>query len=136
MNKMTLVVLALLALASMPVVAGENDDAVATASKWLSMIDNGNYAGSWQEAADSFRRRVTQAQWKASMQQVRAPLGKLRSRALKSAQRKTSLPGAPDGDYLVMQFSSAFAHKAAAVETVTFVRIEGEDWRAAGYFIR
>ena len=31
----------------------------------------------------------------------------------------THLPGAPDGQYLVLQFNTSFAEKKAAVETVT-----------------
>jgi hypothetical protein len=38
---------------------------------------------------------------------------------LKSAEYKTSLPGAPDGEYVVLIFNTVFENKKAAVETVT-----------------
>jgi len=132
--KLVLVLVMLFAMASLR--AEDNSDALATASKWLSMVDHGNYAGSWQEASAYFRAAVTQEKWKTSLQAARAPLGKFQSRSLKSATRRKSLPGAPDGDYLVMQFNAVFTHKAAAVETVTFMKTGGEDWQAAGYYIR
>ena len=47
----------------------------------------------------------------------------------------TTLPGAPDGEYVVFQFDTAFQNKAMAVETVTFVRDADGLWRAVGYFV-
>jgi hypothetical protein len=49
---------------------------------------------------------------------------------------EVNLPGAPAGQYVVMQFDSSFANKHSAVETVTFMLEEGGQWRAAGYFIK
>jgi hypothetical protein len=59
----------------------------------------------------------------------------LRSRGARAAQRASSLPGAPDGEYVVLQFDSSFANKQVAVETVTAVFEDGV-WRVVGYFIR
>jgi hypothetical protein len=46
------------------------------------------------------------------------------------------MPGAPDGDYVVMQFDTRFEHKQAAVETVTFLQEKQGGWKAAGYYIK
>jgi hypothetical protein len=70
------------------------------------------------------------------LQASRAPLGKLISRNIKSAVYKTSLPGAPDGQYVVIQFESSFEHKKSAIETVTPSLGDDGQWRASGYFIR
>jgi hypothetical protein len=70
------------------------------------------------------------------VQPVRKPLGSLVSRKLKSAQEMESLPGAPDGRYIVMQFETSFTNKKSAVETVTFMLEKDGQWRAAGYFIK
>jgi hypothetical protein len=70
------------------------------------------------------------------MQQVRKPLGPLVSRKVKSAQELTSLPGAPDGHYIVMQFETSFANKKSAIETVTFMQEKDGKWKAAGYYIK
>jgi len=110
--------------------------AVASAESWLGLVDKGEYAESWKEAATYFRNRVTEQKWEQAAQSVRKPLGKLISRNLKTAMYKTSLPGAPDGEYVVMQFDSSFANKKSAVETVTTVLDKGGKWRVVGYFIR
>jgi hypothetical protein len=70
------------------------------------------------------------------VQGVRDPLGKMRSRKVKSATYKTSLPGAPDGEYVVIQYDSSFEHKQAAVETVTPMLDKDGKWRVSGYFIK
>jgi hypothetical protein len=109
--------------------------AVAAAQGWLSLIDNGNYSESWKTAAPFFQGAVTEPSWTNSMESFRKPLGGLISRKLKSARSMTQLPGAPDGQYVVMQFETSFANKKTAIETVTMGPKQDGQWRAAGYFI-
>ena len=66
---------------------------------------------------------------------ARRPLGRFVSREVISAEFRTSLPGAPDGQYVVIQYRSAFEQKQAAVETVTPM-VDGGDWKVSGYYIR
>jgi len=116
--------------------AGAEKAATTAAQTWLSEIDNGDYTQSWQEASAFFRSAVTKDKWKTSLETVRKPLGKLTSRKVKKAQSAASLPGAPDGQYVVVQFDTVFADKPSAVETVTFMLENDGQWRAAGYFIK
>ena len=67
---------------------------------------------------------------------ARAPLGRVLSRHLAQAKPATELPGAPDGEYVVFQFDTAFERKRAAVETVTPMRDADGHWRVSGYFVR
>ena len=113
-----------------------NNAAIEPAQAWLRDIDNGNYAQSWTNAAALFQSAVTPEKLAEALQQVRKPLGSLISRKVKSAQETTSLPGVPDGRYIVMQFETAFANKQSAIETVTFMFEKDGQWRAAGYFIK
>ncbi len=110
--------------------------AVESANRWLALVDGGNYAASWDEAATLFRNAVAKEQWVKQVGAVRAPLGKLESRKLKSATYTTQLPGAPDGKYVVIQYESSFAHKKSAIETVTPALDKDGHWRVSGYFIR
>ena len=103
---------------------------------WLSLIDNQNYQASWDTAATLFRNAITQEKWQSAAQTARAPLGRLKSRTLKSATSTTTLPGAPDGEYVVFQFNASFDQKAAAVETVTAIREKDGTWHVGGYFIK
>jgi hypothetical protein len=67
---------------------------------------------------------------------ARAPLGKVLSRTLKSATYATSLPGAPDGEYVVVKFDTSFEKKQSAIETVTPMKDPDGRWRVSGYFIK
>jgi tRNA A-37 threonylcarbamoyl transferase component Bud32 len=110
--------------------------AVPAAQAWLALNDAGNYSASWNQASAIFQGAVTEAAWEKSMNTFRQPLGALVSRQLKSALPMTELPGAPDGQYVVLQFETAFANKKSAVETVTFVWAKDGQWKSAGYFIK
>jgi hypothetical protein len=112
------------------------DAAQAAAESWLTLVDAGDYAGSWEQAAKVFKGAVKQADWSQMAGGVRNPLGKLVSRKLKSREYAERLPGAPDGRYVVIQYDTVFEHKASAVETVTPMVDPDGAWRVSGYFIR
>ena len=118
--------------------AGVGAEKVATsaAQTWLAEIDNGEYGPSWQKASVFFQNALTEEKWKAALEAVRKPLGDLVSRKLKSAKATAELPGAPAGQYVVMQFETSFANKKSAIETVTFMLEKDGQWKAAGYFIK
>ena len=109
--------------------------AQGAATKWLALTDSGKYAQSWDEASSLFKSAVSQADWEKAIKGARGPLGALKSRKLKSATFTRTLPGAPDGEYVVIQFDAAFENKAAAVETVTPMKDHGV-WKVSGYFIK
>jgi len=46
------------------------------------------------------------------------------------------MPGAPDGEYVVIQYETEFEKKASAVETVTPERDKNGTWRVSGYYIK
>lgn len=121
-----------------PTVAADKpeDAAQAAAESWLKLVDDGNYAASWEQAAKVFKGAVKQADWAQAAGGVRAPLGKLVSRKLKSREYAEKMPGAPDGRYVVIQYDTVFENRASAVETVTPMADPDGVWRVAGYFIR
>jgi hypothetical protein len=110
--------------------------ATAAAQKWLAETDNGQYAQSWQDASVYFQNAVSEDKWESALNSVRKPLGNLESRNLQSAQYTSQLPGAPDGQYVVMQFNTSFANKKSAIETVTFMLEKDGQWKSAGYYIK
>lgn len=121
-----------------PAVAADKleDAAQAAAESWLKLVDDGNYAASWEQAAKVFKGAVRQADWGQMAGGVRTPLGKLLSRKLKSREFTEKMPGAPDGKYVVIQYDTVFENKASAVETVTPMADPDGAWRVSGYFIR
>ena len=114
----------------------QKEDALAAAENWLPMIDNGEYAKSWKEAAAYFEKVITEGEWVQSMQDVREPLGKPISRKVKGLTPKTSLPNTPEGKYIVIQFETSFEKGKSGLETVTPQLESDGKWRVAGYHIQ
>jgi hypothetical protein len=127
---------ALLALAGLSSCKKVSPDALPATQAWLALVDNAQYADSWTEAASFFKAAVTSPGWEAQVAHVRGPLGKVESRTVKLATAATSLPGAPDGEYVVFQFETRFEHKADAVETVTPMLDKDGHWRVSGYYVK
>lgn len=110
--------------------------AVAAANGWLLLVDDGQYAESWDEAAQFFKDAVTKEQWIQTIQAARKPLGKTISRELESKHYLTELPGVPDGEYVVIHFKTSFENKKSAIETITPMLDKDGQWRVSGYFIK
>jgi hypothetical protein len=115
---------------------GKEKVAIASAEKWLILADEGKYIESWYEASEYFKQNIKQDQWEQAVQNVRKPLGKLISRKVVSASYKTSLPGAPDGEYVVIIFNTSFENKKSGIETVTPKMEKDGVWRVSGYYIK
>ncbi|MEJ2724517.1 MAG: DUF4019 domain-containing protein [Deltaproteobacteria bacterium] len=109
---------------------------LSAAEKWLALVDEDRYAESWNEAAEYFKGAVEQEEWQESLQSVRKPFGEVISREVKTRSYLTSLPGAPDGEYVVIQFETSFENKKSAVETVIPMKDGDGRWRVSGYFIK
>jgi hypothetical protein len=119
-----------------PEVTAQKSAAQKSAEQWLTLVDAGNFAESWKTAAGFFQTAVSQDQWEHSIVAARAPLGNLVSRRLKSAHFTKSLPGTPDGEYVVLLFDTSFANKQAAVETITPMLAADGSWKVSGYYIK
>jgi hypothetical protein len=111
-------------------------DALKAAEEWLALIDAGDYGSSCDEASELSKKSVTKEMWAQSIKAVRSAMGDLISRSVKSAQYATSLPGAPDGEYVVIQFFASFTNKKSAIETVTPMKDPDGRWRVSGYYIK
>jgi hypothetical protein len=112
------------------------DQATIAAESWLKLVDSGNYQVSYDQASSLFKNAVTEAQWAEQVGVVRRPLGPLESRKVRHAQYATTLPGAPDGQYVVIQYRSSFRNKQLAIETVTPMLDKDGQWRVSGYYIK
>ena len=132
MNKLISIFVVL--LFSVGCFAGENRG-ISSALAWLEIVDSGDYAESWNQTAPLFQTQMSSKQWEQVLNGVRAPLGKLISRQVKSSSSHTSLPGAPDGEYIVVTLTTRYEHKKSATETVTVSKV-GSRWRVVGYFIK
>ncbi len=111
-------------------------EAEISAENWLKLVDNGEYGKSWNNAAVLFQQAITKETWITTISGARSPLGDVKSRKLESATYATSLPGAPDGEYVVIQYKTSFSNKADAVETITPMKEADGTWKVSGYYIK
>ncbi len=138
-RKIMCLVMVGLILSSVTVVAGDSEKeatAVSAAEAWLALVDLEKYGESWDEAAQYFKGQISKDQWVTALQSVRRPLGKNVSRKLSAKGYETSLPGAPKGEHVVIQFNTSFDNKKHAVETVTPMLDKDGKWRVCGYYIK
>jgi predicted SnoaL-like aldol condensation-catalyzing enzyme len=117
-----------------------NEDAENKAAEaaitWLALIDEERYNESWDAAAYYFRNAIEKEQWEQSLNAVRKPLGTVVSREIASRTYTKALPGAPDGEYVVIQFTTTFENKKSGVETATPMLDNDGQWRVSEYFIK
>lgn len=109
---------------------------LAAAEAWIEVVDAGDYAASWRESAAHFKSAVDEAAWVAILEGSRKPMGGKVSREVESAEYRTGLPGAPAGDYVVVQFLTSFENRTGVIETVTPMREDDGVWRVSGYYIK
>lgn len=110
--------------------------AETAAKAWVALTDAGKYGESWERAGTYFKTGISKNTWETGVRSLRAPLGSVKARELKSTEYATSLPGAPDGEYVVIQYETQFENKKSAQETITPMREKDGSWKVSGYFIR
>jgi hypothetical protein len=125
---------------------GPEDAAQAAAESWLAGVDAGDHAGSWERAGRLLKASVKQEDWSEALAATRTPLGPVASRRLKSREATEKPPTTrtiggrvytwSSGRYVVIQYDTAFANKAAAVETVVVAAEPDGAWRVSGYSIQ
>jgi hypothetical protein len=127
------------AIAIAPVRAAQTPEELAqtAADSWLKLTDAGEFGTAWDQAAKAFRDALPKEQWTQALSSARPPLGKAVSRKVTSRKYSESIPGAPQGKYVIIQYETAFEKKdSASVETITLMLDPDGVWRAAGYFVR
>ena len=105
-------------------------DCPVTMEEWLATIDGGNFANSWETAAEYFQHGVSKAEWISRLEKVRRPLGKVLSRNLASTEFTAA------GTRFQATYNTSFDGLLAAVETVTYALQANGEWQAIGYLIR
>lgn len=120
--------------AAMPDV--RNAESISEANAFLAEVDAGDWQGSWDVAGDFFQSQTSVSQWAEVIDPVRSPLGDVEARRIATVQRASTLPGAPQGEYEVLQYQTQFEGRAdLAIETL--IMLQGSDgWQVTGYFIR
>ena len=97
------------------------------ARQWLVLVDDKNFAQSWKDAGKPFQNRQSADAWANDAGTKRVPLGAVASRDLKSIDLSRN-------NVAVVRYDTSFAHKAAAVETVTLA-FENDGWVVTDYAV-
>jgi hypothetical protein len=113
----------------------EEQAAQRQALGFLGYLDQGRFAESYAYTGMLIRDQVDQNAFTDKVQKARAGTGALLSRDLIDSAYTDTVPGAPEGQYVVLHYHVSFANRPSAVETVTldFAR---NYWRLAGYYIK
>ncbi|HEU0123836.1 MAG TPA: DUF4019 domain-containing protein [Bryobacteraceae bacterium] len=121
-------------VAAAPFLGAQDPGARVAADRWLALVDQGKYKDAWKQTSQFHKPQITGDEWQAQIRSMRGAVGAVKERKFTTARTSKELPGAPDGDYTILEFSTAFEKKAKAVEILVLSR-EGNSWRQAGYSI-
>jgi hypothetical protein len=111
-------------------------DAAKVSLAWLALVDAGDYAGSWEAAASLLQDAAPKEPFAEKLGATLGPFGAVKSRSFSAAEYSKALPGAPDGEYVVIQYDTVFENKAEAVETITPMIDWDGTWKVSGYYVK
>ncbi len=104
------------------------------ADQWLAHVDAGDAAQSYETAAAVLKDQITEEQWRGSLNAVEMQTGELVDRALITPRYTTTLPNAPPGEYVILEYDAQYTNLAAL--EVVVLKKENDDWRSAGYLVQ
>jgi hypothetical protein len=113
----------------------EEQAAERQALGFLGYLDHGRYADSYAYTGMLIRAQLDRDAFAKQLEKARAGTGALVSRELIDASYTTTVPGAPDGQYVVLHYRTSFANRQEAEETLTLSLAKGY-WRVDGYYIK
>jgi hypothetical protein len=123
-----------------PAAAAETDPDLALAKKaaldWLALADAGKFEATWEEAASSFQKAQTKADWAKGLGGARPTMGKLVTRTFLNSEVRTNLPNLPAGKYITVRFNSVFEKHKDGAESVTLVKDGTRGFRMMSYFLK
>lgn len=119
--------------------AKDSDPDVVLAKKaaldWLALVDAGKFETTWDEAAGSFQKAQSKADWAKGLGGARPTMGKLVVRTFLNHEVRTALPNLPPGKYITVRFTTVFEKHAKGSESVTLVKDGARGFRMMGYLL-
>jgi hypothetical protein len=114
----------------------DDKETIEASRAWLALLDAGKFGAAWDGASPYLKSVVTRQKWITGLAAARKPFGKLKQRTPVKFARSHSMPGAPDGDYSIIEFESQFANGKVASEHIIWMLGDNQDWHVSGYYIR
>ncbi len=135
MKKLLSAFLAVALSAGICFAASPEKKAEKSADNWLELLDNKDYAQSYDESSSLFKASVQKDEWVRTCGSLRDMLGAAKSRKLVSATRQNKMQGAPDGEYIILVYDTQFKKKSDAQEIIVPMLDRDGKWRISGYHI-
>jgi len=110
--------------------------AQAAAHDWLALVERGDAQASWSAAGQKFQAAMPVSGWADALEKMRTPLGAVKYRTIVKTDFRKSFPGAPEGDYALIIYTTSYENKAVGSETLTLEHEPDGMWRVVGYSIR
>lgn len=108
----------------------------ASAEAWVKLVDQGDGEVSWRQAAVSFKTVTPSQKWMASVQHMRRTLGPRLWRRFRRGTATHLLPTGQRGEFMLLEFDSAFGHRTGACESIALVLESDGQWRVVWYDIK
>lgn len=111
--------------------------ALEKTQQWLSFLDADNLDKCYETAAPFLKSSINKEKFHQAILNAQKVIGgKVNSRKFLSMAHKESLPNAPAGNYMVIQYNSVLSNGNKALEVITpMIDKETNQWKVAGYYI-
>ena len=106
------------------------------ANAWLQLVDQEKYADSWNNASTTLKLVMSEKEWTKYLEKMRKPLGKMTEREMLQQRTFINPPGAPQGEYVVIFYQTAFNARPQANEQIIMIKESDDKWRPMSYFFR
>lgn len=118
-----------------PLTAQDQQDIIAAATRWLGLLDGGDYRASFAATAEEFRKGVTREQWGTTLSSMKKQFGAVVSRDdnVKLVTKTSDSDGGEHKVTYVLKVQTTFA-KAAGTEELSLVKEAGK-WKVADYSV-
>jgi hypothetical protein len=113
----------------------EEQAAQRQALGFLGYLDQGRFADSYDYTGMLIRTSLDRETFAQKLESARSGAGPLVSRNLIDASYATTVPGAPEGQYVILHYATSFANRQDTLETVTLAFAKSY-WRVSGYYIK
>lgn len=115
--------------------AADLASAESASTAWLGLVDIRRYAESHEASAPAMKSQVPRAAFEHATTTIRAPLGTLTKRSVKSVKAiKAPKVDSKDG-FIAVEYTSSFEALASTTETVLLAKHDGE-WHPFSYAVR
>jgi hypothetical protein len=112
------------------------ENATVAAKEFLKLIDADDFEAARKEAATLLKEREALLAWVEKLNGVRSSLGPVIERKLIETSYSTSAKDSPEGEYVMLTFTSQYKKRIAVKETVVVTLDNNRGWRVAGYFFK